>query len=121
VEIIPIDPQPRSYARAALVSGPSRLLYIGGQMPETDAAVPADFTTQARLVWANVLAALTAAGMTTGHLVKVTVLLADRRHREESAHIRDEVLDPHHPALTVIVTGEPAGPWLLQIDAVAAG
>ncbi len=116
-----IDPQERSYAQGALVTGVTRWLYVSGQVPtEPDGTVPPDFDAQCRLAWRNVSRVLAEAGMTERNLVKVTIFLSDRRHREANARIRHEVLGDHHPALTIIVTGIYDPEWLLEIEAVAA-
>ncbi|GGM82074.1 RidA family protein [Dactylosporangium sucinum] len=121
MEITSIDPQGRSYAQGALLTGATRLLYISGQVPETpDGAVPGDFEAQCRLAWDNVLGVLARAGLSKEHLVKVTVFLSDRRHREANSRIRHEVLGGHSPALTVVITGIYDEAWLLEIEAVAA-
>jgi enamine deaminase RidA (YjgF/YER057c/UK114 family) len=120
VQIIALDRQPRSYAQAALVTDPSRILYISGQVPETaDGTVPVGFDAQCRLAWHNVLGVLSQAGMTMRNLAKVTVFLSDRQFREANAHIRHEILGGHSPALTVIITGIYDEAWLLEIEAVA--
>ncbi len=104
-----------------MVSGASRLLFVSGQVPEDeDGHIPGDFDGQCRLAWRNVVSVLEAADMTVRDLVKVTVLLSDRRYREANARIRHEVLGGHGPALTVIITGIYDESWLLEIEAVAA-
>jgi enamine deaminase RidA (YjgF/YER057c/UK114 family) len=82
--------------------------------------VPADFKAQCRLAWANVQAQLKAADMTLDDLVKVTVFLADRRHRQANYEVRHEILGARSPALTIIITGIYDEAWLLEIEAVAA-
>ena len=110
-----------SYAQARLVEQPSQLLFISGQVPaDAEGKVPARFEDQCRLVWRNVEAQLTAAGMKLTDLVKVTVFLSDRQHREANAAIRKEVLRAHAPALTIIITGIYDEQWLLEIEAIAA-
>jgi 2-iminobutanoate/2-iminopropanoate deaminase len=121
VTISPVDPVPASYAQGALLTGAERVLFVSGQVPETDEdGVPEDFAGQCRLAWRNVLSVLDKAGMTVRNLVKVTVFLSDRRYREENAKIRQEVLGDHHPALTIIITGIWDDAWLLEIEAIAA-
>lgn len=121
VQIITLDPQPRSYGQGALVTGATRLVFISGQVPaDSDGRVPADFDGQCRLAWRNLLSVLEAADLTVRNLAKVTVFLSDRRYREASARIRHEVLGGHSPALTVIITGIYDETWLLEIEAVAA-
>ncbi|MEV6305258.1 RidA family protein [Actinoplanes sp. NPDC051861] len=115
-------PEPSGgYVNALEVVGASRLLFVSGQIPEDrDGWVPADIEQQCRLVWANVTAALHAAGLTVQNLVKVTTFLSDRQFAEVNTAVRREVLGDHQPALTVIITGifDPA--WLVEIEAVAA-
>lgn len=121
VEITPIDQQ-GGFAEGALVTGAGRLLFVAGQVPwNADDGVPADFESQCRLAWRNVLSVLDGAGMSVANLVKVTIVLSDRRHGAENARIRQEVLGDHTPAMTIIIGGVYNEDWLLAIDAVAAG
>jgi 2-iminobutanoate/2-iminopropanoate deaminase len=118
----PSAPQPAGgYTQALEVVGAQRLLFVSGQIPETAAGeVPTDFPAQARLAWKNVLAQLAAAEMSVANLVKVTVFLASREFAMPNRVIRQEVLGPHRPALTVIITGIFDEKWLLEIEAMAA-
>ncbi|MED5618307.1 RidA family protein [Ideonella sp. BN130291] len=116
-----INPTGVSYCQAHEVSGFSRLLFVSGQVPaDADDRVPPDFRSQCRLAWRNVQAQLEAAGMALDDLVKVTVFLSDRRHRQENYQVRTEVLGPRSPALTIVITGIYDEAWLLEIEAVAA-
>ena len=116
-----LNPSTVSYCQAHEVSGHARLLFISGQVPaDADGQVPADFKAQCRLAWANVRAQLKAADMTLDDLVKVTVFLADRRHRQANYEVRHEILGARSPALTIIITGIYDQAWLLEIEAVAA-
>jgi 2-iminobutanoate/2-iminopropanoate deaminase len=109
------------YVQAFEVIGPARLLYISGQIPETaDGTVPDTFAGQCRQVWANIQAALAAAGMDLTNLVKVTTYLSHRQYRGDNSAIRREVLGDHRPALTVIIAEIYDPRWLLEIEAVAA-
>lgn len=109
------------YSQALEVQGAQRLLFISGQIPESlKGQAPKDFHSQARIVWANVLAQLEAAGMSVANLVKVTTFLASREHAVLNREVRQEVLGAHAPALTVIITGIFDESWLLEIEAIAA-
>ena len=109
------------YAQAVAISGATRFLFISGQIPETPAGkVPSDFPAQARLVWHNLFAQLTAARMTVANLVKVTIFLSSRDFAIVNREIRREALGTHSPALTVIITGIFDEHWLLEIEAIAA-
>ena len=108
------------YSQAVEVTGAGRLLFISGQIPESGSgAVPDGFIAQARLVWSNVLAQLSAAGLSVANLAKVTIFLSSRQFAAENRAIRQEVLGSHAPALTVIITGIFDEQWLLEIEAVA--
>ena len=122
--IQPIDPPslPESsaqYTHGTVVTGAQRLLFVSGQ-PPWGADLPADFDSQCRIAWANVLTVLGDAGLGVGNLVKVTVFLSSREHRAASSRIRAEVLGDHRPALTVVICDIYAEEWLLEIEAVAA-
>lgn len=109
------------YSQVMELRGAERLLFVSGQIPENaDGDVPPDFAAQARLVWVNVLAQLTAAGMSVGNIVKVTTFLSSREHADLNGSIRREVLGQHVPALTVIIAGIYDPQWLLEIEVIAA-
>ena len=110
-----------SYPQAVEVTGPSRWLYLSGQIPVApDGSLPTDFTGQCDRVWDNIETQLAAAGMTLDNLVKVTTFLSDRRYALENREVRVRRLAPRQPALTVIVTGIFDEAWLVEIEAVAA-
>jgi 2-iminobutanoate/2-iminopropanoate deaminase len=116
-----INPTASAYAQAQVVRGAKRFLFVSGQTPErVDGSVAEDFRAQCRQAWANVERQLAAASMSLDNLVKVTIFLADRRHRAENAEVRREVLGTRTPALTIIITGIYDEAWLVEIEAVAA-
>jgi 2-iminobutanoate/2-iminopropanoate deaminase len=109
-----------AYSQAVEVTGASRWLFVSGQIPvTTSASTPADFSAQARLVWANLLAQLEAADMSRINLVKVTTFLSAREFAVQNSEIRREILGDHAPALTVIISDIYDPEWLLEIEAVA--
>jgi 2-iminobutanoate/2-iminopropanoate deaminase len=98
-----------------------RLLFISGQIPvSVNGDVPDGFNSQAKVVWANLIAQLEAAGMSVSNLVKVTTFLSSREYALANRTIRQEVLGTHTPALTVIIAGTFDEAWLLEIEAIAA-
>lgn len=110
-----------AFAQACEVSNFSRLLFIGGQVPEDeDQRVPPDYPSQYRLAWANVERQLKAAGMSFDNLVKATIFLSDRALIAQSKGLRREVLGERTPAITIVLTGIYDEQWLLEIEAVAA-
>jgi 2-iminobutanoate/2-iminopropanoate deaminase len=109
------------YSQALEVQGAKRLLFISGQIPESvNGQVPEGFRAQAKLVWANVLAQLEAAGMSVNNLVKVTTFLSSREYALPNREARQEALGAHAPSLTVIIAGIFDEKWLLEIEAIAA-
>jgi 2-iminobutanoate/2-iminopropanoate deaminase len=118
----PDAPQPvGGYAQSMEVTGASRLLFISGQIPATPTGgVPADFESQARLCWANVIAQLRAAEMTLDNLVQVRIFLADRKYTADYRKVRIDVLEGRAVGLTTIICGIFDERWLLEIEAVAA-
>lgn len=117
-----VAPPIGNYAHALEVPAGWRLLFISGQVPERpDGSVPDGFEAQCHAAWANVLAALTAAGLGPEHLVKVTTFLTRRDQAEMNSEIRRAHLGGTRPALTVIVAETLSSPWLLEIEAIAAG
>jgi enamine deaminase RidA (YjgF/YER057c/UK114 family) len=110
-----------SYPQAVEVSGPSRWLYLSGQIPVApDGSLAPDFLSQCEQVWTNIEAQLAAAGMTLDNLVKVTTFLSNRRFALENREVRIRRLAGRQPALTVIVAGIFDEAWLVEIEAVAA-
>jgi 2-iminobutanoate/2-iminopropanoate deaminase len=111
----------RHYSQAMEVSGASRFLFIGGQIPaDVVGNVPDDFESQARLCWKNLKAQLAAADMTFANLVKVTVFLKRYEDRDINAKVRFEVFGDHRPALSTIIADVYETHWLLEIEAIAA-
>lgn len=106
VMIEPIDPLslPESsalYTHGTLVTGAERLVFVSGQPPwGGDGDLPADFDSQCRIAWGNVLTVLGEAGLGVGNLVKVTVFLSSREYRAANSRIRAEILGDHRAALT---------------------
>ncbi|MDO9586660.1 MAG: RidA family protein [Brevundimonas sp.] len=110
-----------SYPQAVEVAGPTRWLYLSGQIPVApDGALAGDFIGQCDQVWTHIETQLAAAGMTLDNLVKVTTFLSDRSYALENREVRLRRLAGRQPALTVIVTGIFDEAWLVEIEAVAA-
>ena len=109
------------YSQAFEVQGAKRFLFISGQVPESRiGSVPETFSEQATLVWENVFAQLSAAGMSAANLVKVTTFLSSREYAVANREARQQAMGRYAPALTVIITGIFDGQWMLEIEAIAA-
>jgi enamine deaminase RidA (YjgF/YER057c/UK114 family) len=99
-----------------------RWVHISGQVGATvEGTVPDGFEAQARQTWANVLAAIRAGGMDIKDIVKANIFLTRREDIQASRSIRDEVLQGHAPASTMLLVSGLALPsLLLEIEVVAA-
>jgi 2-iminobutanoate/2-iminopropanoate deaminase len=116
-----LNPMGDAYAQAVELTDFKRLLFISGQIPETEAGkIPDNFKSQCLLTWENVQKQLSAANMGFENLVKVTIFLADRQYRDENKAIRKQILGDISPAITIIITGIFDEKWLLEIEAIAA-
>jgi 2-iminobutanoate/2-iminopropanoate deaminase len=116
-----INPDGNAFAMACEVTDASRLLFVSGQVPETeDGVVPSDYKSQYRLAWANVERQLKAAGMSFDNLVKANIYLSDRSLIAQSDGLRKDILGDRNPAITIILCGIYHEAWLLEIEAVAA-
>jgi enamine deaminase RidA (YjgF/YER057c/UK114 family) len=81
------------------VTGPSRTLYISGQIGmRVDGSIPEDATEQSRLAFRNLEAQLRAAGMTLDNLVKITYILPDHADLSAARAGREEVFAGRTPA-----------------------
>ena len=110
------------YSQGAVVVGPARWLHIAGQVgAKPDGTLEVGFEAQARRCWANLVAVLHAADMGLGDIVKTNVFLTRESDVAASRAIREEVLQGHAAAATMLMISALAHPDLLiEVDAVAA-
>lgn len=118
----PDAPQPLgAYVQAVEISGPSRLLFLSGQVGiDASGIAPEAFDDQARLAWQNILAQLDAADMGVTDIVKTTFSLAARAHLAANSRIRAEVLGQHRCASTAVIVQLLNPAWHLEIEVIAA-
>lgn len=110
-----------NYALALDVPTGKRLVFVSGQIPEElSGGVPENFASQCRLVWSHVRSCLAEAGLTLGHIVKVTTFITRREDADVNGAIRREVLGAHRPALTVMVAQTLDARWLIELEVIAA-
>lgn len=115
-----INPTGSSYSQAFELKNYKRLVFISGQVPEDEnEQVPADFKSQAELVWKNIEKQLKAADMNVQNIVKITTYLSDRKYRQGNYEVRHAVLGAHQPAMTIIIAGIYDEKWLLEIEVIA--
>ena len=110
------------YVHAMEVSYPSRLLFVSGTMGlDADGNAGRDLSEQLDLVWSNLRAILSDAGMSTANIVRVTSYLTDRSQAEANQNARVAALDGRVVPTTAIVVQTLRDDWLVELEIVAAG
>lgn len=107
------------YAQGVISHG---VLYTSGQValdPATGNIVDGDFAAQARRVFDNLSAVLTAAGTSFGNVLKATVFVTNLADFATLNTIYGEYFGSHKPARTTVqVSALPKGA-LVEIDLIA--
>jgi 2-iminobutanoate/2-iminopropanoate deaminase len=125
-EIAPptIAPPAANYAHAMICTSSTRPLYTSGVVPiRPDGSVPPAIADQADVVWANLIAILTEAKMTTAHVVSVTtyVVVEHLAALPQVMAARDRALQGHRAASTLVTVPALARPeWKLEISLIAS-
>ena len=118
---VPGQAEPISHYTDAVRAGD--LLFVSGCVPvdgEGRLVGGDDVVAQARQVFANVGAVLTAAGAGFADVVKVTVFLLDVDDRAAVNEVRQEVFGETRPASTLVEVSRLAVPGArLEVEAVA--
>lgn len=117
-----VFPPYANYAHAVEVAAGSRLLFVSGLNGyERDGrTIPADFESQAELVWTHLEAILRDAGMGLSDLVSLRFYLAEPALDPMNVAILKQRLGDHRAARTVVCAGLLEPGWLLEVEAVAA-
>ncbi len=115
---------PAGYSHVAEVSG-GRLVFLSGQVAldrEGKLVGPGDLEAQARQVFANLKAALEAAGTDFAHVLKLTFYVTDAAKMAVVRQVRDAFVDVRQPpaSTAVQVARLLREEWLLEVDAVAS-
>ena len=111
-----------SYSHGIEVESPTRLVFGSGQTGvDTDGRIGEDIEEQSRLLWRNIQEVLAGAGMKISDIAQLTMLLVRREDLATAREIREEYLDGHRPASTLLFVAGLAHPdWLIEVDFVAA-
>ena len=117
-----IAPPAANYAHAVLTTAPSRWLHTSGVVPvRPDGTTPDDIADQATVVWENLLAMLAEAGMGPRDVVSVTTYAVVGEDLAPVMAARDEALEGHRAASTLVTVPALAQPqWRMEIAIVAA-
>jgi 2-iminobutanoate/2-iminopropanoate deaminase len=117
-----VAPAAASYALGSLVRNPSVLVHTAGIVGTApDGTVAESLVAQAREVWRSLTAVLHEAGLSTSDIVSYTTYVVDGEDLAVVMAARDEALQGHRCASTLIVVPRLARPeWRIEIAAVAA-
>lgn len=122
----PVSPNPAAdaklpYSQGMIAHGETRTLYIAGQVGlDATGNMPADFETQARQAFNNMLGVLKAADMKVTDLIKVTAFLTEEADYAAYGALRTEFLAGHKPTSTLLVVKALArSGWKFEIEGVA--
>jgi 2-iminobutanoate/2-iminopropanoate deaminase len=111
-----------AYSHQVEVTGERRLLAIAGQVGiRPDGSLPGSPAEQLEVALANIEANLTAAGMNSGDLIKLTLFLTDEIAADERRSIVGRALGDVVPAMTLVYVARLAAPALkVEVEALAA-
>ena len=121
----PAIPAPRGYSHVVETKGPSRTIYLAGQLGMTVdgkfAGAPGDFRAQAVQCFENIKAALAAVGATFEHVVKLNNYLVDMAHLPIYLEVRDRYVDTKNPpaSTTIQISRLAREGALYEVEAVA--
>jgi 2-iminobutanoate/2-iminopropanoate deaminase len=96
--------KPNGYTHVVVVNR-GKLIFISGQVGmDKDGKISGDFGEQARQAFANVQAALSAAGAKTSDLVKLNYYVVGLNHEKLLAlrEARDRIIDKEHPPASTL-------------------
>ena len=118
-------PATRGYTHVVETRGPSRTIYLAGQLGMTPdgkfAGGPGDFRAQAAQAFENLKLALAAAGASFDHVVKVTVYFTEMANLQTYFEVRDRYVNTKAPpASTAVQISKLARDGaLFEIEAIA--
>ena len=111
-----------AYSHAVEVPPSARWLYVSGQvgvMP--DGAMAEGIEGQVDWTFRNLIAALEAAGMDTGDIVRLNQYLTRQADVGPLRTVRARHMGDARPASTLVVVAALASPdWMVEVEAVAA-
>ncbi|WP_398476380.1 RidA family protein [Tardiphaga sp.] len=110
-----------SFSQGMLVQGNAQTLYMSGQCGiAKDGTIPEQFAPQFALAMDNVLAVLKEGGMGPADIVKMTFYLTNAEDLAAMREIRDQKLEGHLVAMTVLIISKLVLPQLsVEIECTA--
>jgi enamine deaminase RidA (YjgF/YER057c/UK114 family) len=120
----PSLPTPPGYTQVVAVTG-GRTIYVAGQIAldqQGNLVGAGDLRAQTRQVFANLQAALAAAGATFAHVVKLNYYLLDASQIAVVREVRDAFLNTAHPPASTLVEVRRLASehFLIEIEAIAS-
>ncbi len=111
-----------NYAQGVRLAAGQQLVLVSGQCGVTrDGEILDGTEAQLRQCFRNIFAVVEDAGMTVSNIAKLTVFLTDVTDVGLYRSVRDEMLDGHQCASTLLVVSALAHPdWRVEIEAEAA-
>lgn len=110
-----------NYSQGVAVDATSRRVLVSGQCGVTaDGEILSGTSAQLRQAFKNVIAVVEEAGLSRKHIVKVSVFLVSKDDIGLYREIRDEMLEGHTCASTLLIVSALAHPdWTCEIEAEA--
>ena len=117
-----IHPHTNNVAHAVEVPAAARMLFTNGQVgTRPDGTTPEGAIKQTEVVFERTREILEAAGMTFADVVRFTVYLTNRAHRDDFFTVRDRVMGDNKPGATIlIIDGLARSELKIEIETVAA-
>ncbi|HMK10517.1 MAG TPA: RidA family protein [Acidimicrobiales bacterium] len=117
-----IAPPAAAYAHAIVSEGTTTMLHTAGVVPiAPDGTVPEGLADQAKVVWGNITAILAESGFSITDIVSMTTFVVAGANLALVMGARDEVLQGHRAASTLVYVPALARPqWLMEVAVVAA-
>ena len=117
-----IAPPAGMYSHAVCAAGDMEWVHLSGQIGKNeDGSISSTIDGQSRQLWANVMAILSARGMTARNIVKITNYLVSRQDYPSYRSAREAALSGYKPASTLLyVAGLVSPEVLVEVDVVAA-
>ncbi|MEM9472997.1 MAG: RidA family protein [Pseudomonadota bacterium] len=109
------------YSQAMRVSAGKDLVFVSGQVGvDTDGNLADSEKGQHEQCWRNILAILADQGLGAKDIIEMTVYITTQEGVPIYREVRDEMLDGHEAASTLLIISGLANPdWLVEIGVVA--
>ncbi len=109
------------YSQAMRVSAGKDLVFVSGQVGvDTDGNLADSEKAQHEQCWRNIFAILTDQGLSAKDIIEMTVYITTTDGVPIYREVRDEMLDGHEAASTLLIISGLANPdWLVEIAVIA--